>query len=72
MQAIPLFPTKGQIIDIVPTSRRSLLQTNMATSSSMQLTNIPISPNGNYPGPQQPSTLPPLRIPIIFHVTLYV
>ncbi|MEW5307881.1 MAG: hypothetical protein WDW36_010252 [Sanguina aurantia] len=71
ISAIPLFPTKGQIIDIVPTSRRSLLQTNMATSSSMQLTNIPISPNGNYPGPQQPSVLPPLRIPIIFHVTLY-
>ncbi|MEW5316369.1 MAG: hypothetical protein WDW38_007747 [Sanguina aurantia] len=66
ISATPLHTSKGQIINL-PSGRRALLQTNTATSSSMAVTNIPTYA----PGYQQPSTLPPLRIPIIFHVTLY-
>ncbi|MEW5307882.1 MAG: hypothetical protein WDW36_010253 [Sanguina aurantia] len=66
ISATPLHTSKGQIISLI-SGRRALLQTNTATSSSMALTNIPTYA----PGYQQPSTLPPLRIPIIFHVTLY-
>ncbi|MEW5306775.1 MAG: hypothetical protein WDW36_009214 [Sanguina aurantia] len=69
VQAYPLVPTKGEIL-WVPASgsrrRRSLLQAS--GSASMKVSNIP----PYNPGLQQPSSLPPLRIPVIFHVMLYV
>lgn len=65
-QAYPLNVNKGDINDVLPVSgRRSLLQSY--GTQAMQVSNIP----GYRPGQQPASSLPPLRIPLIFHVMMY-
>lgn len=64
LQAFALIPDKGQIVN-TQHHRRALLQST--NTAAMQVSNIP----SYNPGPQQPSTVPPLAIPIIFHVMLY-
>lgn len=59
-----MVPNKGELIFTLINGRKLLQATN---TQSMQVSNIPQYANG----PQPSYNLPPLMIPIIFHVTLF-